>query len=194
MNKRSKPSSNTSRNKGGRPSSYKPEHPEQARKLCMLNGATDKDLAEFFGVSERTINYWKVRYPQFLQSIKEGKVVADAEVAHSLYRMAVGYTERIEKPVAGPDGVEIVTHDHYFPPQVSAAFIWLKNRKPEFWKDKHEIAVSGTLTGPEREEIDRLYKEAEEKSRQQNEMLIERRTRLKLILGGRADSEEEQNP
>ena len=52
-------------------STYKPEYAEQARKLCLL-GATDKELADFFGCNEATINNWKARRPDFLESIKEG--------------------------------------------------------------------------------------------------------------------------
>lgn len=42
----------------GRPPTYKPEYAKQAAKLCEL-GATDLDIAEFFGVSVRTVYRWK---------------------------------------------------------------------------------------------------------------------------------------
>lgn len=180
--------------KVGRPSRYRPEFAEEARKLCLLKGATNKDLAEHFGVCEDTIIEWKKKFPEFSESIKEGKRGADMEVANAMYRMATGYREKVEKPVATETGVEIVEYEQYFPPSVPAAFIWLKNRQSGFWKDKHEIAVSTGLTGPEREELDRLYKAVEEKSRENNAMLVERRARLKLIRGDRADGEEVQNP
>src|SRR5690349_3100232 len=73
----------------GRPSSYRVEFADQAMKLCLL-GYTDKELADFFGVCEATVNNWKHDYPAFLESIRQGKDVADAEVAHSLYRKAKG--------------------------------------------------------------------------------------------------------
>ena len=68
-----------------RPTRYKAEFVEQAVKLCRL-GATDKELADFFGVTERTINAWKVAHPGFLHALKEGKQLADAEVADKLLR------------------------------------------------------------------------------------------------------------
>ncbi|MCV5597561.1 hypothetical protein OFN66_28085, partial [Escherichia coli] len=43
---------------------------EQARKLCLL-GYTDAELADFFEVSESTINKWKLDYPKFSESIKK---------------------------------------------------------------------------------------------------------------------------
>ena len=56
----------------GRPTKYKAEYAEQAAKLCAL-GAVDAQLADFFGVSEPTINAWKDKHPAFLKSLKESK-------------------------------------------------------------------------------------------------------------------------
>ncbi|TRB81349.1 helix-turn-helix domain-containing protein, partial [Mannheimia haemolytica] len=74
----------------GQPTKYKPEYVTQVEKLCLL-GATDKDIADFFEVAESTINNWKIEYPEFLESIKKGKLLADANVANSLYKRALGY-------------------------------------------------------------------------------------------------------
>lgn len=62
-------------NEGGRPTEYKHEYNDQAYKLCLL-GATDNDLADFFNVTERTINNWKEEYQEFFQSINAGKEIA----------------------------------------------------------------------------------------------------------------------
>ncbi len=66
-----------------RPTKYQEAYAEQARKLCLL-GYTDAELADFFEVSESTINKWKLDYPEFSESIKKGKAVADAEVSDRL--------------------------------------------------------------------------------------------------------------
>jgi hypothetical protein len=63
----------------GRPSSYKPEFAKMVRHLCKL-GATDADLADAFEVSVVTIDNWKIRYPQFLGSLK-GKATNGRAVA-----------------------------------------------------------------------------------------------------------------
>ena len=68
----------------GRPSHYKPENAELARKFCML-GATNDDLGTLFEVSARTIENWISTYPEFAGSVKEGRDHADANVAHKLY-------------------------------------------------------------------------------------------------------------
>ncbi|MCV5625819.1 hypothetical protein OFN31_29725, partial [Escherichia coli] len=49
---------------------YQEAYAEQARKLCLL-GYTDAELADFFEVSESTINKWKLDYPKFSESIKK---------------------------------------------------------------------------------------------------------------------------
>lgn len=60
--------------KRGRKSEYRIEYADQALKLCLL-GATDKELAEFFSVSEQTLNKWKKDYPEFLESLKKERIL-----------------------------------------------------------------------------------------------------------------------
>lgn len=122
----------------GRPSLFKIEYCEQANKLCKL-GATDVEMADFFGVCERTINHWKHVHPEFLQSIKKGKLQADANVAEALYRRAVGYSHP-DTHVSVWQGEVILTElTKHYPPDTGAAFIWLKNRRPDQWRDKVQI-------------------------------------------------------
>src|ERR671925_133672 len=82
-----------------RPTKYKSEFAEQAYKLCLL-GATDAELADFFNVSETTIDTWKKAHKEFLGALTRGKDWADAEVAHSFHKRAVGYqyTEEHQEP------------------------------------------------------------------------------------------------
>lgn len=132
----------------GRPTSYKKEYCVQAAKLCLI-GAIDSQLADFFEVSEVTINTWKKEHPEFLESISEGKRVADADVEKSLYQRAMGYSHPEEKVFCNMG--DITTHDtiKQYPPETAAAIFWLKNRKPKEWRDKRETE----LTGPEGEPL-----------------------------------------
>ena len=127
----------------GRPSSFRPEFAEQALKLCQL-GATDRELADFFQVTERTINTWKTEHAEFLQSLKLGKEAADERVTTSLYRRALGYSHDAVKIFADPKtGAEqIVEFVEHYPPDTTACIFWLKNRQPKDWRDKvdHEHA------------------------------------------------------
>lgn len=107
-------------------------------------GYTDKQLADIFCVDERTINNWKKAYPLFFQSIKKGKMLADAKVEASLFQRATGYSHPAVKimPVDG-EVVEVPYIKHYPPDGVSCMF-WLKNRQPDKWRDKREVGVSDT--------------------------------------------------
>jgi len=121
--------------KRGRPSKYKKEYAEQAYKLCLL-GATDKEIADFFGVTESTLNLWKKEYPEFSESLKNGKVVADAEVAASLYKRAKGY-QYVETTYENGALTKSVVKE--VAPDTGAAMAWLKNRQKDKWRDRHEV-------------------------------------------------------
>ena len=128
----------------GRPTLYRAEYAEQARKLCRL-GATDKELADFFGVAESTLNKWKEDHPEFSESLKEGKGLADAEVADKLYKRATGYEHAAVKIVANANSGQehIVHYTERYPPDTTAAIFWLKNRRPDLWRDKTEQQLTG---------------------------------------------------
>jgi hypothetical protein len=136
----------------GRPSSFRPEFEAAARKLCQM-GATDKDLAEAFGVDERTINNWKKDHADFFQSLKDAKAEADERVERSLFRRALGYSHPAVRILTVPQGenqgsvVESVPYVERYPPDTTAAIFWLKNRKPAEWRDKSEVehGVTGNL-------------------------------------------------
>jgi len=117
---------------------------EQAKKLCKL-GATDQDLAEFFGVCTRTIIRWQAEHSAFCHALKVGKGEADQRVERSLYQRAVGYSHP-DVHVSNYQGAVTLTPitKHYAPDTVACIF-WLKNRQPELWRDKHEIEHSGDI-------------------------------------------------
>ena len=130
-----------------RPTDYRQEYAEQARKLCLL-GFTDKQLAVFFGVNESTINRWKDKYPEFCKSIKSGKVIADAQVAESLFKRATGIeVTEVEVRDDGKKKVKRVTKKH-IPPDPTAQIFWLKNRQPELWRDKPTVENSAQEAVP----------------------------------------------
>lgn len=129
----------------GRPSKFKPEFVEQARKLAQL-GATDREIGEFFDVDERTINRWKADHPAFCQSLKVGKEVADDRVEQALYRRALGYSHDATKIAVNAQGeVTQVPFVEHCPPDTTACIFWLKNRRRDEWRDKVEAEHSGIL-------------------------------------------------
>jgi hypothetical protein len=137
---------------GGRPPKYKKQNCEQARKLCLL-GYTDIQLADFFEVAESTIHKWKLDHPEFSESIKKGKVIADGNVADSLYNRALGYSHP-DTHISNYQGEIIITDiTKHYPPDTAAAFIWLKNRAS--WKDKQDINHS--VDNSVLESLEKLY-------------------------------------
>lgn len=126
---------------GGRPSKYNPDYPRQARALCML-GATDADMARSFGVAISTVSKWLAEMPEFSVAIKEGREFADATVASRLYSRACGYEHQAVKIVAdAKTGAEhVVPYTERYPPDTVACIFWLKNRRPDLWREKSEVA------------------------------------------------------
>lgn len=121
----------------GRPTKFREEYINQAFRLSLL-GCTDAEMAEVFGIAERNFQEWKVRYPEFHQSIKNGKTPADAVVATSLYDRARGYAHE-DVHISNFQGQITVTPiTKHYPPDFQSASLWLRNRQPEKWrKDRH---------------------------------------------------------
>lgn len=126
--------------KRGRPSDYRSEYAEQAEKLCKL-GATDLEIANFFEVTESTFYLWKKEHPEFSEALKNGKEIADGNVASRLYSRAMGY-EAEEDHVTNYQGQICITRiKKYYPPDTVACIFWLKNRRPDKWRDKTEKEI-----------------------------------------------------
>lgn len=135
-----------------RPSKFKPEYVAQAEKLCKL-GATDLEIADFFEVDVRTIYRWKGEFPEFCQSLKAGKDEADDRVERSLFARANGYEhDEVDiRVVAG--GIVQTPIRKYYPPDTTAAIFWLKNRRPELWRETKAVELTGKDGGPVQESL-----------------------------------------
>jgi hypothetical protein len=99
--------------------------------------------ARIFNVRDTTIREWIDRYSEFADAIKKGREIADANVAKAPYRRAIGWTQPAVKIATKietlPNGTvvkaeHIVPYVEHFPPDTAAAFIWLKNRRPDLWR------------------------------------------------------------
>ena len=103
------------------------------------DGLTDEQIAENIGISRSTLNMWKNRYSDISDTLKRGKDVIDLQVENALLRRALGYEykEVKEKYEYGKMTEKTVTKKEVVP-DVTAQIFWLKNRKPEKWRDKPE--------------------------------------------------------
>jgi len=62
----------------------------------------EKEIANFFEVSERAFEKWKKKWPELVQAIARGKDIADEEVVVALRDQAVGFPSR--EPRRGESG------------------------------------------------------------------------------------------
>lgn len=102
------------------------------------DGLTDEDIAEKMNIHPSTLYVYKKDYPEISEALKKGKEVADIEVENALFKRATGYTHTIVKPFMYKGEVIIAELVEEIAPDVAAAFIWLKNRRPDKWRDRPE--------------------------------------------------------
>ena len=123
--------------KRGRPSKFDKLNLDQVRKVAQ-KGWTDEEMADFFEVARSTWYKWKVDFPEFSDALKEWKNCADEIIERSLFERATGYSHPEEK-IFQCDGnvIRADTIKHY-PPDPTSMIFWLKNRKPDDWRDKRE--------------------------------------------------------
>lgn len=101
------------------------------------DGLIDSQIAKNMGVAYSTLREWVKKFPALSAVIKESKEVVDREVENALLKRALGYThtETKTKKEAGVI-TEVTTTVKEIVPDVTAQIFWLKNRKPETWRDK----------------------------------------------------------
>lgn len=75
------------------------------------DGLTDEEIAGRIGIRRETLWVWKKKFPNISNALKKGKEVIDYEVENAL----------LEKALSG---------------DVTAMIFWLKNRRPDKWRDK----------------------------------------------------------
>jgi hypothetical protein len=130
---------------------FRPDYIRQVFFMSLL-GATDVQMAQVFGVASNTLEMWKKTKPDFLESMRKGKIIADSNVSNSLYLAAVGYSHPDEVIVPNrikefQDGKLVSEHTEIirvktiknYPPNVAAAVKWLSSRQPDLWGHKLEI-------------------------------------------------------
>ena len=112
--------------------------------MLYKKGFTDEEVATVIGVTRRTIENWKVQKPDFFHTIKDWKSQADAEVERSLYERACGYTCKDTKFATHEGNItDAREYDKHFPPDPTSMIFWLKNRKPNKWREKVDIESGG---------------------------------------------------
>lgn len=83
------------------------------------DGLTDEQIAKKIGISRETLNQWKHKYADISDTLKKGKEVVDYEVENAL----------LDSALAG---------------NTTAQIFWLKNRRPDKWRDKPPVDNTNT--------------------------------------------------
>ena len=116
------------------------------------DGLTDEQIAHNMGITRETLRVWKNKFSVISAALKRGKEVVDVEVENALLKRALGYTytettkERGVNPETGK--VELITTKvvtKEVVPDTTAQIFWLKNRRPDLWRDKQNVELSGEV-------------------------------------------------
>ncbi len=113
------------------------------------NGLTDEQIAHNMGISKATLYNYKRDHLDILETLKKGKEVVDIQVENALLKRALGYEYKEVKTeeYQGKDGPvkNVTTTIKEALPDTTAQIFWLKNRKPDAWRDKQNVELSGEV-------------------------------------------------
>lgn len=121
----------------GRPSLYSPELVLKAVDLAYA-GKTDAQIASSLEIGLTTLLRWKEEHPDFRSALKKAKDISDDQVEATLRERAMGYSHKAVKFFYDAKRGEVISQEYteHYPPDVTACIFWLKNRRPELWRDR----------------------------------------------------------
>ena len=133
-------------------------------KLILLegwarDGLTDEQIAKNMGIAPSTLYEWKKKSKEFSESLKKGKEVVDFEVENALLKRALGYEYEEE---TYENGILTKKVKKQVPPDTTAQIFWLKNRKPNNWKDRVETDEDKEAVANASQVIAKIRKVAQE--------------------------------
>lgn len=105
------------------------------------NGLTDEQIAKNLGIAYSTFREYKNKYSALSAALKKGKEVVDYEVENALLKRALGYEY---DEITYENGEEVKRVTKQVAPDTTAQIFWLKNRKPDKWRDKQVIESNNT--------------------------------------------------
>lgn len=119
-------------------------------------GLTEEQIAHNIGICRDTLNEWKNRFPDISDALKKGKAPVDYTVENALLQKALGFTVKVKKPIKlktkkqlkdkgtiEEERIEYAEEEVYIPPDTTAQIFWLKNRRPDKWRDKQQEQTGG---------------------------------------------------
>lgn len=124
------------------------------------DGLSEEQISKNMGISRSTLKEWKQKYPAISATLKKGKEVADIEVENALFKRATGYEVEETKVEIDSNGKKhMVKITKHIAPDPTSIIYWLKNRRPEKWRDK---PMPVKATEHEMDLLSAAFKELEE--------------------------------
>lgn len=128
------------------------------------DGLTDEQIAHNMGINVATLYRYKLNHGEICNALKKGKEIVDIEVENALLKRALGYKyDETTKELATDKktGTEILKTTKVVQkeivPDTTAQIFWLKNRRPDKWRDKPP-----EQHGDNQEEDDNFYNAVED--------------------------------
>lgn len=116
------------------------------------DGLTHEQISQNMGIKRQTLYDWAKKYPYISDTLKRGKEVVDRQVENALFKRALGYKyDEVTRESAWDEKEQdfilkvskVVTKE--VQPDTTAQIFWLKNRKPDKWRDKQNIEHTGSM-------------------------------------------------
>jgi hypothetical protein len=146
----------------GRPKANLWEKYKLGERLMLItawcrNGDTDETIAGKMQISPALLSKIKGVYPEIREALKYSKEIVDVQVENALLKRALGYeyeevtTEYEAGTKLDADGnpkpriKRRTVTKKFIPPDTTAQIYWLKNRKPQEWREKVQGDTNNTL-------------------------------------------------
>lgn len=107
------------------------------------DGLSMDQIASNVGVARSTFFNWKSENQMLSDALMINREIADRQVENALFKIAKGFHYTEDK--IAPSGTKISDVKSYQAPNVGAIKLWLSNRKPQTWREKQSIELSGKV-------------------------------------------------
>jgi hypothetical protein len=138
-----------------RGSEFSPEACETARRLALI-GLNDDRIAAALGISESTLNLYKVRSPAFAAALHAGKDIADAPIVASLFEVAQRRIVTRVRPMVVDKGVEIISYQRTVEGDPRVGLQILAQRHPDKWGPRRRDEIADEETEAANDALDKL--------------------------------------
>ncbi len=143
------------------------------------DGLSLAQIAHNVGVADSTFRRWKEENEALSAAIKRGNAPVDLEVENAMLKSALGHKETVRKAIKVKtekqkvgegkiveEHIEYVDEEVYIPPQVIAQIFWLKNRRPDKWKEKQVVEADTSAL----EKLDAILAQNISNAKNQNDL------------------------